>query len=401
MATYRYNGYEYNLTSFYEFVNEYNIRNDDIANQKNLNKAVNQLKRELNQVIGQLKILTAEESIRWSSLVEYQPGEIVSYFPDSRVTHTKTEIENSFYLALPNSETNKNKYPSEETKFWKNITLAELYPDLEFKNFVMKNKETADWDAYQDYAVVNIKKLTDTLNTFKTTLGNEYDEKYIQFNNSKPMVVASANNVASKKYVDNAIKTYDEANNVTKTMGQYIKLNSNNKMICENVADNEAYKTPTAGLLPGTPNYSTLGSSQNKFLAMYATSFVGTATRAKYADLAEYFETSQKFAKGSILTLSPKTGDFELYQPGDEVFGVVSTQPGLILNADANGVLIAHKGKVPVKVYGKTLRGQIIIAYRDGMGCAVDKLTNENRHLKIGICLEDSIGAVGIVNTKI
>lgn len=404
MASYRYNGYEYNLTSFFEFVNEFNIRNDDIANQKNLNKAVNQLKRELNQVIGQLKILTAEESIRWNNLIEYQPGEIVSYFPDSKVTHTKTEIENSFYLALPNTDTNKNKYPSDEPKFWKNITLAELYPDLEFKNFVMKNKETADWDAYQDYAVVNIKKLTDTINNFKTSLSNEYDEKYISFNNSRPMTVANANNAASKKYVDQAIKASEEANDITGKMGQYIKLTSNNKMTCDNVSENEAYKTPNTGFVPGMPNYSSLGNSQNRFKDVYATSFIGTATRAKYADVAEYFESDKKFDRGSILTLSPKTGEFELYQPGDEIFGVVSTRPGVILNADAGengGILIAHKGKVPVKIYGKALRGQIIIAYRDGMGCAVDSLTNENRHLKIGICLEDSQLAVGKVNVKI
>ena len=43
MSDFRYKGYNFNLTSFREFVNEFNIFNNQRASAENLNKAVNKL----------------------------------------------------------------------------------------------------------------------------------------------------------------------------------------------------------------------------------------------------------------------------------------------------------------------------------------------------------------------
>lgn len=386
MAQFRYDGYNFNLTSFYEFLNEYNIKDDEIANQKNLNKAVNQLKRELNQVIGQLKILTSEESVLWNSLIKYEPGEIVSYFGDSKPQHTKEEIQNSFYMALPSDYDNIAIKPTENADMWKQIKLQDLFPTLYLDNYVMKNLEQSDWQAVQDYAVVNIKKLAETIDAFKVAFLKELREEFISFKNTQKFDTINQYNVASKKYVDTETKKLeDSVLNLDDKLKDYVKIDtSNSKMVVASMP-NKALATPNEGLLPGSPNISNIGSSLKKFANVYAANFVGTATQAKYADLAEIFETKKVFEPGTIVSLDPKTKDFIPYDGILEVFGVVSTQPGFLLNSSAVGIMIAHKGKIPVRVLGKAKIGQIILAHKDGVGIPVDFVRPEDRHLKIGI----------------
>ena len=395
MATFKYNGYSYNLTSFYEFLNEFNIKNDEIANEKNLNKAANQLKRELNQVIGTIKILTSEEAILWNSMVKYEPGEIVSYFKDSKPTHTKEEIQASFYLALPSEFDNIAIAPTENADMWKNITIKDLYPNLYLENFVTKNQEQADWQAVQDFAVVNIKKLTDTLNSFKEAFLKELDTRFLSFQNTKAFDTVNQYNVASKKYVDTeAKKLSDSVLNLDERLKDCVKIDLSNSKMTVASMPNKALATPNEGLLPGAPNASNIGSQLKKFANVYASNFVGTATSAKYADIAEIFESKKEFEAGTIIALDPKSGDFVLWEPGYEIFGVVSSEPGFILNADAKGVLIAHKGLVPVLVEGDCRVGQILIASGNGLARAVDSLDSENRHLKIGVVFKIVDGVV-------
>lgn len=395
MATFRYNGYDFNLTSFYEFLNEFNIKNDEVANQTNLNKAVNQLKRELNQVIGTIKILTSEESILWNSMIKYEPGEIVSYFKDSKPQHTKEEIQNSFYMALPSKYDNIAVVPTENADLWQQIKIQDLYPSLYLENYVMKNQETEDWQAVQDFAVVNIKKLTDTIESFKEAFLKELDERYIGFKNTKSYDTVNQYNVASKKYVDAETKKLsDSVLNLDDKLKDYIKIDTSSAKMVVASMPGKALGVPNEGLLPGAPNVSNIGSALKKFANVYASNFVGTATQAKYADLAEVFETNKTFEPGTILALDTKSKDFIPWNPGYEVFGVVSTQPGFLLNSGARGVMIAHKGLVPVRIAGKAKIGQILIASENGLARAVDSLSDENRHLKIGIVFKIQKGSV-------
>lgn len=404
MASFNYNGYSYNLTSLYEFINEFNIRNNEIANEKNLNKPINKLKRELNQIIGQIKILTSQESIRWSSLITYEPGEIVSYFAETKPEYTKDEIENSYYIALPTDDTNIAVPPATSAKFWQKITIQDLFPNLYLNNYALKNQETADWQAVQDYAVVNIKKLKDTLEEFKASLDTENAEKFIKFQNTKNYDISHDFQPTTKKYVDDKITELNSSiANVQNLLGNYVRIEgSNSKMQTTQTGYVNAFATPNQGLLPGVANQTNLGSASKKFNIVYANIFEGIATKAQYADLAEVIETELEFLPGTILSLDPETQDFVYFQPHLEVFGVVSSKPGLILNSEAQGVLIAHKGQVPVKVKGPVLKGQIIIASGGGYGIAVDFLKDNERHLKIGIALESSNEArVKLINTFI
>lgn len=378
MAQFRYSGYNFNLTSFYEFLNEFNVKNDEIANQTNLNKAVNQLKRELNQIVGQLKILTSEESIRWNSMIEYQPGEIVSYFSKPDEEHTKEDIENSYYLALPTADgdTNIGFRPNGSPAYWKKIKLEDLYPELYLKNFVTKNQETSDWPAEQDYAVVNIKKLTQKIEeAFKDYRTNTLNKEFVRFsgNTQEQFITKNAWDPASKNYVDKIAKELSETTlNITDKLKNYIQVDSDNKMKTTAQGDSTAIKTPSKGLLPGAPSISNIGAPERLFNTMYATNFHGTALKAKYADIAEVFPSRKTFEPGSILALDPSEKDFVLWNPGYAVFGIVSTDPGVLINSAIEGVKIAHKGLVPVSVNGEAQVGQVLIPDAEGKAKAVD-----------------------------
>lgn len=392
MSNFKYQGYQYNLTSAYEFLKEYCIRNNQVADQNSLNKPVVQLKRELNTLIGQIKILTSEPSILWNPSVVYEAGEIVSYFTTEKVEYTKEEIENSYYLAIPNDNENIAIQPNEGRAYWKQIKLEDLYPRLYLKNYALKSLEEEDWDSTNSYSVINLKKLQNELQEFKTKLDNIYDTKYISFQNVTPYNVTDDTQPAHKAYVDNKIKeTQAQISNIKDTMGEYVILYGTDKILTSSTAgSNISFTTPKGGLLPAIAGSTTLGSQAKPFGRVYSNIFEGTATKALYADIAEIIETELEFEAGDILSLSVETGDFRLFQPQDEVFGVISSKPGFILNSEAKGVLIAHKGQVPVKVAGPVKKGQIIIADGGGVGIAKNTLCLEERHLKIGIALESN-----------
>ena len=124
-----------------------------------------------------------------------------------------------------------------------------------------------------------------------------------------------------------------------------------------------------------------------------ATEFVGnltgTASSAKYADLAENYEADKEYDYGTVLFLGKET---EVDCNGGQYFGVVSQKPGYLLNSEPDFkkyVPIALKGRVPVKLSKKSekpKRGDKIIVDRNDLGKAKVG-TNINPYDFIGICL--------------
>lgn len=99
-----------------------------------------------------------------------------------------------------------------------------------------------------------------------------------------------------------------------------------------------------------------IGTTLLRFCNVWADTFHGVATSAQYADLAERYEADAAYDAGTILALG---GDKEVtvMVPGMEYFGIVSTKPGFILNAEVGNnethPMVAMVGRVPVKVIGK------------------------------------------------
>lgn len=76
----------------------------------------------------------------------------------------------------------------------------------------------------------------------------------------------------------------------------------------------------------------------------------GTALKAKWADLAEYYEVDADYPKGTLVKFG---GDKEITIADDVVNAVISTAPALSLNSECDGLPIALVGRVPVRVIGK------------------------------------------------
>jgi hypothetical protein len=112
---------------------------------------------------------------------------------------------------------------------------------------------------------------------------------------------------------------------------------------------------------------------------VYANYFVGTATAAQYADLAENYLADGDYLPGTVLVFG---GDAEvtasISYESTRVAGVVTTQPAHVMNSHLTGdnvACIALRGRVPVKVMGVVRKGDVLVSAGEGnIGYAVAAL---------------------------
>ena len=142
--------------------------------------------------------------------------------------------------------------------------------------------------------------------------------------------------------------------------------------------------------------------------------YVGTATSARWADLAERYKADAIYPAGTVLAISLDEGDAEvtLYEPGMPLAGAVSTDPAVMMNdmgiapsdkgtAHQMNPYVALKGRIPVLINGTAKKGQWVIADRDGRGRAVDYGTAGINTLEvIGIAIGNCDGN-GEVEVKV
>lgn len=101
-----------------------------------------------------------------------------------------------------------------------------------------------------------------------------------------------------------------------------------------------------------------------------------TGLQAFYADLAEYYEADEEYEPGTVVKLGGEKEITKTMIGGDiDVFGVVSTQPAMVMNqegAEKEGIWlpVALVGRVPVKVTGAVKKGDRLIAGLNGTGMA-------------------------------
>ena len=141
-------------------------------------------------------------------------------------------------------------------------------------------------------------------------------------------------------------------------------------------------------ILVGTDSVSVDASTTNtagKVVArdgsgnVYANYFVGTATAAQYADLAENYLADGDYLPGTVLVFG---GDAEvtasISYESTRIAGVVTTQPAHVMNSHLTGqnvACIALRGRVPVKVMGIVRKGDVLVSAGEGnIGYAVAAL---------------------------
>ena len=100
--------------------------------------------------------------------------------------------------------------------------------------------------------------------------------------------------------------------------------------------------------------------------------FDGTATAARYADLAEKYLTDNDYEYGTVVSVG---GFMEITasSEGDRALGVISKSPAFMMNSHlSGGQYVALKGRVPVKVIGKVTKGDRLIAADNGTAMVSD-----------------------------
>jgi hypothetical protein len=184
----------------------------------------------------------------------------------------------------------------------------------------------------------------------------------------------------------------------------------------------------STGLIPGADNTFTLGSASLGWSNIYATNFTGeaskaatlrvgtdfrsasssatnntvavrdatgniaanlfqgTATQARYADLAEKYSTAKDLAPGTVVCVSTSTEyEVEPVRIGSTAIGVVSTDPAVMMNSEADGQYIGLKGRLPVKIVGAVNKGDKV--YVNNAGCASTEI---NGGSLVGVALESN-----------
>jgi len=96
--------------------------------------------------------------------------------------------------------------------------------------------------------------------------------------------------------------------------------------------------------------------------------FQGTATSARYADLAEKYLADADYEIGTVVVIGG-TAEITASQYGELAIGVISENPAYMMNSELEGgVYVALKGRVPVKVKGTVRKGDRLVA--GDWGCA-------------------------------
>ena len=133
-----------------------------------------------------------------------------------------------------------------------------------------------------------------------------------------------------------------------------------------------------ANMLPSGNVTIELGSTALRYANVWAATVRGGSLTAQYADLAERFETDTAYPAGTVVSLGgAKEITAAADDLSDEVFGVISTRAGFMMNDGAGNNAthppVAMSGRVPVRVIGTVRRGDRLVSAGNGLARAASK----------------------------
>jgi hypothetical protein len=147
----------------------------------------------------------------------------------------------------------------------------------------------------------------------------------------------------------------------------------------------------------GTNGIGNIGASGAGFNTIYA-----KATTAQYADLAEKYLADDAYTPGTVLEFG---GEQEVTvcdsDMSSRIAGVVSTQPGYVMNEGLTGTYVstvALLGRVPCKVRGPIVKGDMLVSAGDGYARAE---TIPQAGTIIGKALENFTGTEGVIEVVV
>lgn len=126
------------------------------------------------------------------------------------------------------------------------------------------------------------------------------------------------------------------------------------------------YQFGAGGLIPSANVTYNLGTSTQWWGTLY-----GRAVQAVYADLAENYSADAEYEPGTVVVFG---GDAEITTTNKfadvSVAGAISTDPAYLMNGAAEGLPVALRGKVPVKVVGPVYKGDLLVTAGQNPGYA-------------------------------
>ena len=138
-----------------------------------------------------------------------------------------------------------------------------------------------------------------------------------------------------------------------------------------NTAFNLYFASTTSGALTAV-NYDggtlTFNPSSETLAVTNTTTLASTA---KYADLAEMYASDAEIEAGTVVHFA---GDGKVAVCDEAnhhaVAGIVSTNPGYLMNGDQEGTALAIAGRVPTKVTGAVNAGDLMVSAGNGKAMA-------------------------------
>jgi hypothetical protein len=159
--------------------------------------------------------------------------------------------------------------------------------------------------------------------------------------------------------------------------------------------------TTPAILKSGTNGTGDIGQTANRYGTVWANTFSGVSTTARYADLAEKYSADAEYEPGTVLHFG---GEAEVTLCDTDmcrkVAGVVTTAPAHLMNSELEGVTaaIALQGRVPCKVVGPVAKGDMMVSAGNGYARAEE---NPVLGAVIGKSLENFDGAEGVIEVAV
>jgi hypothetical protein len=124
-------------------------------------------------------------------------------------------------------------------------------------------------------------------------------------------------------------------------------------------------------IVPANNNLINIGGPASNFATVYATTFSGVSTTAKYADLAEIYTADAEYEAGTVVVFG---GDQEITTTNTfadvSVAGAISTNPAYLMNNEATGLPVALRGRIPVRVIGPVTKGDLLVTAGQNPGYA-------------------------------
>jgi hypothetical protein len=120
--------------------------------------------------------------------------------------------------------------------------------------------------------------------------------------------------------------------------------------------------TVSSTLTPAANVTLNLGTATANWGTVYAVTFSGTSTTAKYADLAENYLSDEPLDPGDVVIFGGRKEIKSSYRYADtRIAGVISTNPAYLMNSDLDDSYpVALTGRVPCKVLGPVSKGDVL-----------------------------------------